>query len=75
MWQQLLALCQIIQLNADDVMHKGTGTLCEALLTVQTYVRGMSYGPDRRAQERREVLEASGRGVCLYIALRNCDGT
>ena len=61
-----MPLCQIIPLNADDVLHKGMGTLSEALLMVQTYERSKSHGPDRRVQERREFLE----GVCLYIFVK-----
>ena len=31
----IFSLCQIIPLNSGDVLRKGTGTLCEALLMVQ----------------------------------------
>ncbi|KAI9804136.1 MAG: DNA polymerase epsilon catalytic subunit [Sarcosagium campestre] len=33
----VFSLCTIIPLNADDVLRKGTGTLCEMLLMVQAY--------------------------------------
>ncbi|KAI9707557.1 MAG: DNA polymerase epsilon catalytic subunit [Candelina mexicana] len=33
----IFALCTIIPLNPDDVLRKGTGTLCEMLLMVQAY--------------------------------------
>ena len=31
----ILALCTIVPLSPDEVLRKGTGTLCEALLMVQ----------------------------------------
>jgi len=37
----IFSLCQIIPLNAGDVLRKGTGTLCEALLMVQAYERNL----------------------------------
>jgi len=37
----IFSLCQIIPLNSGDVLRKGTGTLCEALLMVQAYEREM----------------------------------
>jgi DNA polymerase epsilon subunit 1 len=33
----VFSLCTIIPLNPDDVLRKGTGTLCEMLLMVQAY--------------------------------------
>ena len=33
----IFSLCTIIPLNPDDVLRKGTGTLCEMLLMVQAY--------------------------------------
>lgn len=33
----IFSLCTIIPLNPDEVLRKGTGTLCEMLLTVQAY--------------------------------------
>ena len=33
----IFSLCNIIPLNPDDVLRKGTGTLCEMLLMVQAY--------------------------------------
>ena len=32
----IFSLCTIIPLNPDDVLRKGTGTLCEMLLMVRT---------------------------------------
>ncbi|OLY79611.1 DNA polymerase epsilon catalytic subunit A, partial [Smittium mucronatum] len=33
----IFSLCNIIPFNADDVLRKGSGTLCEALLMVEAY--------------------------------------
>ncbi|RIB08013.1 hypothetical protein C2G38_2112181 [Gigaspora rosea] len=33
----IFSLCNIIPLNPDDILRKGTGTLCEALLMVEAY--------------------------------------
>ncbi|KAK9447075.1 uncharacterized protein V1518DRAFT_422137 [Limtongia smithiae] len=35
----IFSLCNIIPLNPDEVLRKGTGTLCEMLLMVQAYER------------------------------------
>ncbi|KAL9063131.1 MAG: hypothetical protein Q9157_008394, partial [Trypethelium eluteriae] len=35
----IFSLCTIIPLGPDDVLRKGTGTLCEMLLMVQAYMR------------------------------------
>ncbi|VEU20318.1 DEKNAAC101151 [Brettanomyces naardenensis] len=37
----IFSLCTIIPLNPDEVLRKGTGTLCEVLLTVQAYTHGI----------------------------------
>jgi len=37
----IFSLCTIIPLNPDDVLRKGTGTLCEMLLMVQAYQKGI----------------------------------
>ncbi len=33
----IFALCTIIPMEPDEVLRKGSGTLCEALLMVQAY--------------------------------------
>lgn len=42
----IFSLCNIIPLNPDEVLRKGSGTLCETLLMVclpsQTSMRGIS---------------------------------
>ncbi|KAF2197549.1 DUF1744-domain-containing protein [Delitschia confertaspora ATCC 74209] len=37
----IFSLCTIIPLAPDDVLRKGTGTLCEMLLMVQAYQKGI----------------------------------
>lgn len=37
----IFSLCNIVPLNPDDVLRKGTGTLCEMLLMVQAYEKGI----------------------------------
>lgn len=37
----IFSLCNIIPLNPDDVLRKGTGTLCEMLLMVQAYQKAI----------------------------------
>lgn len=37
----IFSLCNIIPLNPDDVLRKGTGTLCEMLLMVQAYEKSI----------------------------------
>ncbi|EGV61700.1 DNA polymerase epsilon catalytic subunit [Yamadazyma tenuis] len=37
----IFSLCTIIPLNPDEVLRKGTGTLCEMLLMVQAYHHGI----------------------------------
>lgn len=37
----IFSLCNIIPLNPDEVLRKGTGTLCETLLMVQAYKSGI----------------------------------
>ncbi|KAG6232381.1 DNA polymerase epsilon catalytic subunit [Claviceps purpurea] len=37
----IFSLCTILPLGGDDTLRKGTGTLCEMLLMVQAYQRGI----------------------------------
>ena len=37
----IFSLCTILPLNPDDTLRKGTGTLCEMLLMVQAYQKGI----------------------------------
>ncbi|KAK4703165.1 DNA polymerase epsilon subunit 1, partial [Phenoliferia sp. Uapishka_3] len=45
----VFSLCNIIPLNPDEVLRKGTGTLCETLLMVEAY-RGEVIMPNRHVE-------------------------
>ncbi|KEY65398.1 hypothetical protein S7711_04295 [Stachybotrys chartarum IBT 7711] len=38
----IFSLCTILPLGGDDVLRKGTGTLCEMLIMVQAYQKGIA---------------------------------
>ncbi|KAJ2727071.1 DNA polymerase epsilon catalytic subunit [Coemansia sp. Benny D115] len=44
----IFSLCNIIPLNPDEVLRKGSGTLCETLLMVEAYVAGVAI-PNKHA--------------------------
>ncbi|KAJ1965267.1 DNA polymerase epsilon catalytic subunit [Dipsacomyces acuminosporus] len=44
----IFSLCNIIPLNPDDVLRKGSGTLCETLLMVEAYNAGVAI-PNKHA--------------------------
>jgi DNA polymerase epsilon subunit 1 len=46
----IFSLCTIIPMHPDDVLRKGSGTLCEALLMVQATRANVIY-PNKSAQE------------------------
>jgi DNA polymerase epsilon subunit 1 len=46
----IYSLCTIIPMHPDDVLRKGSGTLCEALLMVQATLANVIY-PNKSAQE------------------------
>lgn len=50
----IFSLCNIIPLNPDEVLRKGTGTLCEMLLMVQAYEKGIVL-PNKH-QEPKETF-------------------
>lgn len=50
----IFSLCNIVPLNPDDVLRKGTGTLCEMLLMVQAYEKGIVL-PNKH-QEPKEAF-------------------
>jgi DNA polymerase epsilon subunit 1 len=47
----IFSLCTIIPLGPDDVLRKGTGTLCEMLLMVQAYQKNILL-PNKHVQPR-----------------------
>jgi DNA polymerase epsilon subunit 1 len=39
----IFSLCNILPMNPDDVLRKGSGTLCETLLMVEAFVKNIIY--------------------------------
>ncbi|KZT02860.1 DUF1744-domain-containing protein [Laetiporus sulphureus 93-53] len=52
----IFSLCNIIPLCPDEVLRKGTGTLCETLLMVEAY-RGQIIMPNRHEDEHGNMYE------------------
>ncbi|BFZ56266.1 DNA polymerase epsilon catalytic subunit [Savitreella phatthalungensis] len=52
----IFSLCNIIPLNPDDVLRKGTGTLCEMLLMVKAYQDGIVL-PNKHVDEPERFFE------------------
>lgn len=52
----IFSLCTIIPLNPDDVLRKGTGTLCEMLLMVQAYEKGIVL-PNKHKEPKETFWE------------------
>ncbi|EJD08480.1 DUF1744-domain-containing protein [Fomitiporia mediterranea MF3/22] len=52
----IFSLCNIIPLNPDEVLRKGTGTLCETLLMVEAY-RGHIIMPNRHEDPHGNMFE------------------
>ena len=46
----IFSLCNIIPLNPDEVLRKGSGTLCETLLMVEAYKAGVIM-PNKEVKE------------------------
>ncbi|KAI0371958.1 hypothetical protein BV20DRAFT_964623 [Pilatotrama ljubarskyi] len=52
----IFSLCNIIPLNPDEVLRKGTGTLCETLLMVEAF-RGEIIFPNRHEESHGDMYE------------------
>ncbi|KAL8292541.1 hypothetical protein RQP46_001153 [Phenoliferia psychrophenolica] len=52
----VFSLCNIIPLNPDEVLRKGTGTLCETLLMVEAY-RGEVIMPNRHVETHTNMYD------------------
>ena len=52
----IFSLCTIIPLNPDDTLRKGTGTLCEMLLMVQAYQKGIVL-PNKHKEPKETFWE------------------
>ncbi|KAF6780147.1 hypothetical protein AHF37_00368 [Paragonimus kellicotti] len=64
----VFALCTIIPLNPDDVLRKGSGTLCEALLMVQAYAANVVFPHKQSAGEAGpgSLLPSGSSNVCHF---------
>ncbi|KAF8566604.1 hypothetical protein P879_05659 [Paragonimus westermani] len=64
----VFALCTIIPLNPDDVLRKGSGTLCEALLMVQAYAANVVFPHKQSAGEAGpgSLLPTGSGNVCHF---------
>ncbi|XP_063171878.1 DNA polymerase epsilon catalytic subunit A [Candoia aspera] len=52
----IFALCTIIPMEPDEVLRKGSGTLCEALLMVQAHHANIVF-PNKQEQEFNKLTE------------------
>ncbi|ORY88326.1 DNA polymerase epsilon catalytic subunit A [Leucosporidium creatinivorum] len=52
----VFSLCNIIPLNPDEVLRKGSGTLCETLLMVEAY-RSEVIMPNRHVEEHSNMYD------------------
>ncbi|KAG0139468.1 hypothetical protein CROQUDRAFT_111607 [Cronartium quercuum f. sp. fusiforme G11] len=52
----IFSLCNIIPLNPDEVLRKGSGTLCETLLMVEAYIGGIIM-PNRHVHSHGTMYE------------------
>ncbi|XP_065594891.1 DNA polymerase epsilon catalytic subunit A [Cyrtonyx montezumae] len=52
----IFALCTIIPMEPDEVLRKGSGTLCEALLMVQAYHANIIF-PNKQEEEFNKLTE------------------
>ncbi|XP_043835295.1 DNA polymerase epsilon catalytic subunit A [Dromiciops gliroides] len=52
----IFALCTIIPMEPDEVLRKGSGTLCEALLMVQAFHANIVF-PNKQEQEFNKMTE------------------
>ena len=52
----IFSLCTIVPLNPDDVLRKGTGTLCEMLLMVQAYQKNIIL-PNKHKEPKEAFWE------------------
>ncbi|XP_063000312.1 DNA polymerase epsilon catalytic subunit A [Elgaria multicarinata webbii] len=52
----IFALCTIIPMEPDEVLRKGSGTLCEALLMVQAYHANIVF-PNKQEEEFNKLTE------------------
>ena len=58
----VFALCTILPLNPDDVLRKGSGTLCEVLLMVQAYAANVVFPHKQTIDGGLSSLLSDGSG-------------
>ena len=77
----IFALCTIIPLAPDDVLRKGSGTLCENLLMAQAYRRNIIF-PQKQISEFEKFFEghlidnetySGGHVECLNVGIYRVD--
>ena len=77
----IFALCTIIPMHPDDVLRKGSGTLCEQLLMAQAYRRGIIF-PNKVVEETERFYKGrlvdsdtyvGGHVECLEVGVYRSD--
>ena len=77
----IFALCSIVPLYPDDVLRKGSGTLCEQLLMAQAYSRNIIF-PNKMTEKRESFYQGhliesetyiGGHVECLEVGVYRCD--
>lgn len=78
----IFSLCTIIPMNPEDVLRKGSGTLCETLLEVQATEKNILYpnkhqDPDLKFTTQGNLLESEtyigGKVECLETGVYRSD--
>jgi DNA polymerase epsilon subunit 1 len=52
----IFSLCNILPMNPDDVLRKGSGTLCETLLMVEAFVKNIIY-PNKQESDPTKTFK------------------
>jgi len=77
----IFALCTIIPMYPDEVLRKGSGTLCENLLMAEAYSRNIIF-PNKKAEEFMKIVEGhridsetytGGKVECLRTGVYRAD--
>jgi len=64
----IFALCTIIPMEPDEVLRKGSGTLCEALLMVQAF-HGNIVFPNKQEAVSFKLAAHTWTYICLGLAV------
>jgi len=62
----IFSLCTILPLGPDDTLRKGTGTLCEMLLMVQAYEKGIVL-PNKHVSPKEQFWEGHLLDAETYV--------